>query len=257
SNPEFFVRLKEPHRAPGNRRDRREALFAGLDLGVVNAMRRLQRPVWPEDRRDHCREIADKSPPVVKVRATRMAEQHGRSNRDPATVEIGVNNSRIDRLQERPLDHLRPSLIGFSSWRRRRWLTLCTDDLVDLVAGGLVVPAVQLPKQDHSHPGAALAANVGAGAVPIVEAEPIFAAAERAWAVLVGQEPRLDPEPSQDLAPAVAGAFDRAHAAPAALPCALAKAIWRERTQERTVGSGMTGSALRHDGHAPNFSRYL
>ena len=81
---------------------------------------------------------------------------------------------------------------------------------------------MQLPKQDHSHPGAALAADVGAGAVPIVEAEPIFATAERAWAVLVGQELRLDPEPWQDLAPTVAGAFDRAHAAPAALPSALA-----------------------------------
>ena len=76
---------------------------------------------------------------------------------------------------------------------------------------------MQLSEQDDPDARAALAANVRARPVLIVEPKPIFAAAVWAWPVLVGQELWTDTKERQDLTLPISGALDRAHAAPA--PC--------------------------------------
>src|SRR5215470_11032287 len=117
---------------------------------------------------------------------------------------------------------------------------------------------MQLAQQDHTGSGAALVAKVGSVAVSVVEPEPIFATAEGAWPVLVGEKPGLDAELWQNLAPAVTGALDSgAHHATRCLAWDLAWAICRLRTHDRTSASGTAGSTCRQDGHSPNFSRYL
>src|SRR5262249_19527253 len=117
--------------------------------------------------------------------------------------------------------------------------------------------AFKLTSQDQSRTGPALVAVVRATAVPVVEAEPVLAAAQWAGSVLVDQEPRLDPEQGKDFAPMVPGALDRVagHAVPFAW--ARAQAIARDRSQERVDCSGGIGSTSRRDGQSPNFSLYL
>jgi hypothetical protein len=43
----------------------------------------------------------------------------------------------------------------------------------------------------------------------------------------------------------------------AARCCALAKAIWRDRTYDLTSGFGGSGATVRDTGHTPNFSLYM
>jgi len=84
-----------------------------------------------------------------------------------------------------------------------------TDDLIDLIARGFMIPALELADQQYAGTGAALIAVVAASAVAIVKTETVFPATDRARAVLVGQEAGVDAEYGQDFAPSVAGALDR------------------------------------------------
>jgi len=94
---------------------------------------------------------------------------------------------------------------------------------------------------DHDQPGAcaALAAEIAAGTIAVVEPVSVPTAAYRAWPMFVGQEPGIDPELRQDLTPAATGALDGVHAD--LRDCDFAKAIWRLRTHDKTCGSGSTG----------------
>ena len=102
-----------------------------------------------------------------------------------------------------------------------------------------MIPAVQLADQHQTGSWAALVAVVRAGAIAIVEPEAIAAAADRARAMPVDEEPGRDPELRQDLPPAPARTLDRVHDA----RLAFAHAIRRERTQARVASLGGSGSA--------------
>ena len=84
-----------------------------------------------------------------------------------------------------------------------------------------MIPAVQSADEQQPGAGATLVAEVAAGAIAIIPAEAILAAADRAWPMPIDEEPRVDPELWQDFAPASGGTFDRAHHG-AVRRCALA-----------------------------------
>ena len=122
-----------------------------------------------------------------------------------------------------------------------------------------MIPSAQFAQQDDPDAGAALIAKIAAGSVLIIEPKSVFPAADRAWAVLVDQEPVPDPELQQNVAPLPACTLDgAAHAAPRCM--ALAYAICRERTQARTAASGGSGSGSAQGldaGKVPNRSLYF
>jgi hypothetical protein len=92
-------------------------------------------------------------------------------------------------------------------------LAVVSEDLVDLAAGGGVVPALQLADQNQARTGTAAVAEVRASSVPIIKAKSVLAAADRAWAMPICKEPRLDAERRQDHAPTPTGALDGIRAA--------------------------------------------
>ena len=124
---------------------------------------------------------------------------------ESAAQKIVGNNGGISGVTQQPIEVC--PVLGHALWRmvRRRCRRPIANNLVDLSAGGSVIPLVQFSNQDASVAGSALTAVVGPGSVAIIEAVAVFAAADRAGAVLVMQEPGVYAELRQDF-PASDGA---------------------------------------------------
>ena len=143
-----------------------------------------------------------------------MAAQRGRADREPPLAQEGGDDAGIVGLGQSALEPGEAArlLLGVVG-RRRRAVLLRRAAAYDLVYRGSRLgeaPPVLFLDQHQAGAGAALIAVVRPGAVLIVEPVAIPAAAERAGAVLAGEELSLNPEQRQNLTPAPAGALNRA-----------------------------------------------
>src|ERR1700730_8673871 len=256
---ELIIRIIQPDRTAADRVHRRQDLFSGRNVSVVDPLSALQTSIWPKNGNDQGRKPPDQGVIFIAViGAPSMAANYRRSDREPAPSQIISGHIRVVRLAEQPPDRSVPS---HSVFRRRVWggplasVAISADDLVDCAARRGMVPSLQFPDQHQPRTRPALVAVVGTGSITIVEPEPIFAAANRARTVLVAQKTGIYTKLRQDLLPTSAGALDRVHGRRG--PRDLAKAICCAHTQLRIAVSGASGSTNRELGQTPNFFRHL
>src|SRR5713101_361041 len=204
ADAEFLFRIMQPDSGAFDGVDRWQGLLRGRDVSIVDAMRALQAAIRSDNRGDQRRVAADQSVIVVVVRAAAVTTNDGRPSRKTAACQVGISDLGIPRFGEKPSDRpglARPILRGGLPGRRLVILAVASDDLVDLAAGGGVVPVLELADQDQPGSWAALVAIVRAAAVAIIKAKSILSAADRAWAMPISQEVQVDTEPRQDLVP--------------------------------------------------------
>src|SRR6516162_7106910 len=134
-----------------------------------------------------------------------------------------------------------------------------TNDPIDRVAGGFMIPAAQLADQDDADTRPALAAIVATRTVSVVEPKSITPAAQWAWPMSIAQKWGFNAELRQYLTPATTGSLDRAagnHGAPLCFAISLAKAISLDLAHARTASEGEI-DLNRPRNLIPNFSFIL
>src|SRR5712691_4560504 len=217
AHAELLVRVIQLHSGAFDGVDRRQGLLPWFDVGIVDAMRALQAAIGSDNRHDQGGIAPDQPVIVVVVRAAPVSANDGGPNGEAAAGQVCIGDTEIRRFGENPADRrglARPIFRGGLRGRRLAILAVTSDDLVDLAAGGGVVPVLELTDQDQPRSGATMVAIVRAASIMIIVAKSVLSAADWAWAMPISQEVHVDAEPRQDLVPTSMGALDGVHGTP-------------------------------------------